>query len=393
MSAAVHLVWSEEFLGYDFGPGHPMAPLRLHLTMELVRALDLDGAPGLTVVPAEPADDQALGAVHEADYLAAVRAGAAGVPDPARGLGTSDNPLFPGMHQASALIAGASLAGARAIWTGQARRAVNIAGGLHHAMPGHAAGFCIYNDCAVAIQWLLDAGAQRVLYVDVDAHHGDGVEAAFWNDPRVVTVSVHQSGQTIFPGTGFAQDIGGAQARGSAVNVALPPGVGDVPWLRAIEAVLAPVAADFTPEIIVSQHGADSHGHDPLTDMNVSVDAHRAAAAMIEGLATEYSGGRWLATGGGGYDIGSTVPRTWAHLVAVVAGVELPAQTPVPASWQDLVVEFGLGPAPETIGERMLPEVRSWVDGYDPADDVDRAIMATRNRVFPARGLDPMTAC
>lgn len=389
---AAQLIWSEELLGYNFGPGHPMAPLRLELTMDLVRSLGLLQAPGLVVAEAEAVDEDLLAAVHEPQYLAAVRAGATGVADPGRGIGTVDNPLFAAMHRASALIAGASVAGARAVWTGAAKRAVNVAGGLHHAMAGTASGFCIYNDCALAIRWLLDQGAQRVLYIDIDAHHGDGVEAAFWDDPRVVTISVHQSGQTLFPGTGFAQDFGGPAAQGSAINLPLPPDVSDGPWLRAIEAVVGPVVADFAPQVIVSQHGADSHWRDPLTQMDISVDAQRAAAALIAGYAEEHSQGRWLATGGGGYDVAATVPRVWTHLVALVAGVDLSAETPTPASWREAIEARGLGPAPTTMGERAVGEQRAWVDGYDPADAVDRAIMATRNKVFPARGLEPMTA-
>ncbi|MGC0143022.1 acetoin utilization protein AcuC [Pseudactinotalea sp. Z1732] len=392
MTARVQLPWSPELLTYNFGPGHPMAPVRTRLAFALLEHLGLLQSPQVHLIEATAADDAMLGTVHEPGYIQAVRRGGRGTPDEQRGLGTMDNPLFEAMHDSSALIAGASVAAARAVWTGQVPHAVNIAGGLHHAMAGRAGGFCIYNDVAIAIRWLLDHGAERVLYVDVDAHHGDGVEAAFWDEPRVVTVSVHQNGETIFPGTGFAQDIGGPNAQGHAVNVALPPGVDDKPWLRAVEAVLVPVAKEFGPQVIVSQHGADAHRHDPLTQMDVSVDAQVAAAQMIAQVAAEHAQDRWVATGGGGYDVAATVPRVWARLVAAAAGVDIRADTPTPQAWRDLVADLGLGPAPETMGEGMDTGIRSWVDGYDPADSVDRAIMATRRSAFPALGLDPLTA-
>lgn len=386
------LPWSEQLLGYDFGPGHPMAPVRTRLAFDLIQHLGLLDHPDVHVEAVKPADDETLARVHDLDFIAAVRAAGGGAADPGRGLGTADNPIFPQMHEASALVAGASVAAAQAVWSGQAEHAVNIAGGLHHAMPGRAGGFCIYNDVAVAIQWLLDNGAQRVLYIDVDAHHGDGVESVFWDSDQVLTISIHQSGQTLFPGTGFAQDCGSPAAKGYAINAALPPGVSDGPWLRALEAIAVPAGREFAPDVIVSQHGADAHGRDPLTDMDVSVDAQAQAARLIAELAAEVSHDRWIATGGGGYDIGETVPRVWANLTSIAAGRPLAPEVEIPPAWRELVESLGLGPAPARMGERRLPAHRPWVDGFDPADPVDQAIMATRRSAFPALGLDPMTA-
>lgn len=392
MSVPVTLPWSERLLGYDFGVGHPMAPVRLRLTLELLEALGLLADPAVHLVDADVAGDDALTTVHEAAYVRAVRAASDGTPDRARGLGTEDDPIFPGMHEASARIVGATLAGARAVWGEEPAHAVSLAGGMHHAMPSRAAGFCVYNDVAVAIAWLLANGCERVLYVDIDAHHGDGVERIFWNDPRVVTVSVHQSGETLFPGTGFAQDIGSVGARGSAVNVPLPPGTSDRGWLRAIEAVAGPVARAFAPQVLVSQHGCDAHPRDPLTGLEVSVDAQRAAAQLIAGWAAEHAGDRWLATGGGGYDLVSTVPRVWSHLVAVSLGRPIDPDAPVPASWQELARRLTGADVPTQMGEGRNVQYRPWLDGYDPADPVDRAITATRRAVFPHHGLEPMTA-
>ncbi|MPV50472.1 MULTISPECIES: acetoin utilization protein AcuC [unclassified Pseudactinotalea] len=381
MSEQTVLVWSEELLTYHFGASHPMAPTRLGLTRELVRAFGL--CEGVRVVDPPVATDAELELVHRPEYIAAVRAGAASA---RYGLGTADDPVFAGMHEAAARIAGGTLQAAREVWSGRARHAVNFAGGMHHAMPGRASGFCIYNDAAVAIRWLLDQGARRVAYVDIDAHHGDGVERAFWDDPRVLTISVHQSGMSLFPGTGFAQDCGGPHARGMAVNVALPPDTGDEPWLRAVEAVAAPLLAEFRPEVLVSQHGCDSHPRDPLTELRVSVDAQRIAAEQLGRWAADHADDRWVALGGGGYDIASTVPRVWANLVAIASGQPVDPERLLPARWRAHVHSLG-AEVPQTMTDGRRPRLRPFDDGYDPADPVDQAILATRRVVFPEHGL------
>ena len=240
------------------------------------------------------------------------------------------------MHEASALIAGASVAAAEAVWRGEARRAVNIAGGLHHAMPGRASGFCVYNDPAVAIARLLDLGAERVAYVDVDVHHGDGVQAVFYDDPRVLTVSLHETPLALFPGTGFPDETGGPGAEGSAVNVPLPPGTGDAGWLRAFHAVVPSVLRAFRPQMLFTQCGADSHRLDPLADLRLSVDGQRAAYLALRGLAEELCDGRWVATGGGGYALVEVVPRAWTHLLAMATGEPLDPATPTPPAWREL---------------------------------------------------------
>lgn len=392
MSASVTLPWSDSLLDYNFGAGHPMAPLRLRLTMDLLADLGILHHPGLIRADAPVADEATLTTVHDREYVQAVRAASDGVVDTSCGLGTDDNPIFARMHEASARIVGATVTGADAVSTAGGAHAVSLAGGMHHAMAARAAGFCVYNDVAAGIARLLANGMERVLYIDIDAHHGDGVERIFWDDPRVVTISVHQSGQSLFPGTGFAQDIGGSAARGSAINVPLPAGTTDAGWLRAIDAVAGPVVAEFSPQVLVSQHGCDSHARDPLTGLSISVDAQRAAAQMIAEWARRYAGDRWLATGGGGYDLIWTVPRVWAHLVAISLGAPLDADGAVPALWQDRVRELTGQDPPATMGEGHSAQFRPWVDGYDPADPVDRAIMATRRSVFPRHGLEPMTA-
>ena len=332
MACTLHVAWDEALIAYDFGAGHPLAPVRVELTIELARAFGLFDEPGVMARRPAPATDAELGLVHDPRYIAAVRRAGGTRPDHSRpggsrpdpsllsfGLGTPDDPVFAGMHEASALVAGATLAAARAVWTGAAQHGASIAGGLHHAMRGNASGFCIYNDPAIAIAWLLEAGAERIAYVDIDVHHGDGVQAAFYGDPRVLTISLHESPATLFPGTGWPSETGAAGAAGAAVNVALPAGTRDAGWLRAFHAVVPPLLRAFRPAILVSQHGCDTHWLDPLADLQLSIDGQRAAHAAIHELAHQVADGRWLLTGGGGYELLQVVPRTWTHLLAEAA--------------------------------------------------------------------------
>jgi acetoin utilization protein AcuC len=390
MSRSLHVIWDDSFLDYNFGPNHPMAPVRVDLTVRLARALGVLDLPNVVVTGAPVADDAVLQLVHDAGYVAAVRKVSADPqPDLDHGLGTDDNPVFAGMHEASAHVVGASVLCAEQVWAGRSEHAVNIAGGLHHAMPAAASGFCVYNDPAVAIRRLLELGARRVAYVDVDVHHGDGVERIFWNEPRVLTISVHESGQVLFPGTGWPRDIGGPDAEGSAVNLALPPGTGDASWLRAFHAVVPHLLEEFRPDVLVTQHGCDSHFLDPLAHLTLSVDAQRASYAALHDMAHRFAGGRWVATGGGGYEVVDVVPRAWTHLIAEAAGHPVPPETPTPPEWRE-TIERRLGrPAPARMTDGRDGSFRPWSTGYDPGDHVDRAVMATRNAVFPLHGLDP----
>jgi acetoin utilization protein AcuC len=231
----------------------------------------------------------------------------------------------------------------------------------------------VYNDPAIAIAWLLAQGVERVAYVDIDVHHGDGVQAAFWADPRVLTISLHEHPATLFPGTGLPTETGAAGAEGSAVNVALPAGTGDAGWLRAFHAVVPPLLRAFRPQVLVSQHGCDTHWTDPLANLELSIDAQRTAHAAIHQLAHETAGGRWLLTGGGGY-----------------SGSPIDPHAPTPAGWRDYVRRRTGRSAPELMTEDRPTRFASFESGYDPADPVDRMIMATRNAVFPLHGLMPL---
>ncbi|MGH3459562.1 acetoin utilization protein AcuC [Aeromicrobium sp.] len=388
MSDRSSLVFDDRLTSYNFGQAHPMAPVRVELTMQLARELGVIDL--LDVVGADPCTVDALCAVHTDEYVERVQelSADATAADPSVGLGTSDNPVFAGMHEASALIAGASVEAARRVWTGEAKRAANIAGGLHHAMPGTASGFCIYNDVALAVQWLLDHGAERVAYVDVDAHHGDGVQAIFYDDPRVLTVSIHEGPQTLFPGTGFASETGGPGAEGTSVNVALPPGTSDAGWLRAFHAVVPAVVRAFGPDVLVTQHGCDSHMDDPLTNLMLSIDGQRASYLALEELAEELTEGRWVVTGGGGYAVTTVVPRIWTHLLAILAGSPVEPETATTSGWRAEVERLSGRSAPQSMTEGRAPSFRDWDLGYDPESWLDRCVQATRTESFPLLGID-----
>jgi acetoin utilization protein AcuC len=393
VSASVLVVWSEDLLRYDHGAAHPMAPGRLALTMALSRSLSVLTRPNVRVAAPESAADPVLELVHDSGYVAAVR-GAPSAPFaallPRFGLGGADNPIFNRMHEASALVVGGTVQAARAVAIGEAQHAVNLAGGLHHAMPSAASGFCVYNDAAVAIAELLADGTRRVAYVDLDAHHGDGVETVFYRDPRVLTISLHESGYTAFPGTGFPDETGGGAAAGTAVNVALPAHTGDAGWLRAFHAVVPPLLRAFQPEILITQLGCDSHRRDPMANLDLTVDAHRSSYATLHRLAHQLTGGRWVAVGGGGYNTVQVVPRSWTHLLAEATGNPLDPNIETPQEWRQLVRRSTGHQAPETLSDGATPAYRAWDAGDgDRYDRLDRAVAATRRAVFPEHGLDP----
>ncbi len=398
--AQVEIVWDEQLTAYDHGPGHPLRPVRLELTMSLARQIGVLDRPGIRFRAPTMASDELLGLVHDPLYVGFVKRVAPGhlVNAAGRhfGFGSADNPIFDRMHEASALVSGASVTAAAAVWGGTAKRAVNLSGGLHHAMRDHASGFCVYDDPAVAIAWLLAAGAQRVAYVDVDVHHGDGVQAAFYGDPRVLTISLHESGRTLFPGTGFASEIGTGDGAGYSANVALPAGTGDAEWLRAFEAVVPPLLEAFQPQILVTQHGCDTHSLDPLAHLRCTVDGQRAAYRRLAQLADSTAGGKWVAVGGGGYEIGQVVPRAWTHLLAELTGEQVNGATP--GDWCEQVRRRVGGPAPAALTDlgpeaADLPASLAGLYGApwhgSSGDPLDESIMATRRAVFPLHGLQP----
>jgi acetoin utilization protein AcuC len=238
------------------------------------------------------------------------------------------------------------------ILRGEVQHAFHPGGGLHHAMPARASGFCVYDDPALAIARARRDGL-RVLYVDLDVHHGDGVQAIHWSDPGVLTLSIHETGTALFPGTGFPDELGGGAAVGTKVNVPLDPGTGELGWLAAVELVLPALAEAFRPEVIVSQHGADAHAFDPLAHLRVTTTAMGAAARLVDALSHRYADGRWLATGGGGYDVYRVVPRDWAHVWLAASHQAVPGA--IPAAWRerwaDDAERYGQAPIPTTFDD------------------------------------------
>jgi acetoin utilization protein AcuC len=363
---------------YDHGFRHPLRPQRVLLTWELIAAYGIDLDPGVVRLGAEPADDETLMLVHTPEFIEATRDAGHGIDGPwgRFGYGVVDNPIFDDMHEAGALVAGASLAAARAVLSGEVAHAFNAAGGLHHAMPDRASGFCVYDDPAVAIAWLLTQGVERIAYVDVDVHHGDGVQAIFWNEPRVLTVSIHEYAPEIgfFPGTGSISERGGPDAPDSVVNLPLPPGTSDEGWLEAFRTAVPPIVRAFGPDVLVTQLGCDSHATDPLAHLALTTAAYRVTAAVLHELAHEAAGGRWVATGGGGYQWARVVPRAWTIGFAEMAQASPPDEIPEP--WIERAEFESRGEVPATLSDP--PARRSPAD--EEAVAVGAAVLGERGR-------------
>jgi len=379
VSRAVELIWyGDDAPWYDHGAQHPLRPARVILTRRLIHDYGLiDGLKARETVARYATHDE-LRLVHTERYIDAVtRAGHGEDGDWWRfGLGPGDNPIFDQMHEASARVAGASLAAAEAVLSGRSEHAFNPAGGLHHAMPEQASGFCVYDDPAIAIAWLLAQGVGRVAYVDVDVHHGDGPQAVFYRDPRVLTISLHQYGR-IFPGTGDVSESGAGEAEGTKVNVPLPASTTDREWLTAFRAVVPPLVRAWKPDVLVTQLGCDTHVTDPLAELDLSTSAYRETALVLHELAHEAAGGRWLATGGGGYQWARVVPRAWTIYFAEMAGVRVPDE--IPESWIEAAEREAGYEVPATLSEPPT--------GPGNPSAVQRVIDRVKTRIFPAHGL------
>jgi acetoin utilization protein AcuC len=376
------LVYHDDFLRYEFGKGHALREVRLQLTRDLMGAYGLLEE-GVELAP-KPAPEAAILRVHEPAYVDVVRRLSA---DPhglsyEHGLGTADNPVFAGMYEASALQAGATLLACEQVATKRYTRAFNVGGGFHHAMPDRASGFCIFNDPAIGIRSLLDDhGVSRILYVDIDAHHGDGVQSIFYADPRVMTISLHEDGHYLFPGSGFVDEIGRGEGEGYAVNVPLPPYTRDVSYLYAFQEIVPPLARAFRPEIVVSQLGADGHHLDPLTHLLLTSETYEAVGRILDELSRELCGGRWVGVGGGGYDV-TAVPRVWTLLFAQMAGVRLDDALPV--DWlKECRHVAGAVPTDKSLRDHGRADEEPHVPRA-----AKRTVDELRRLVFPHHGLD-----
>jgi acetoin utilization protein AcuC len=337
------VVYGPRSLDYDFGPDHPLTPRRFRPSIELMRSV---GASNF-VEPREATDTE-LRRLHAPEFIDTVKSfDHEPYRPPAMGIGPGDCPPFHGMHDASAAVAGGSIDAVDRILAGEVEHAFHPGGGLHHASVARASGFCIYNDVALGVARARDAG-HRVLYVDLDVHHGDGTQALFWNDPNVLTFSIHESGRTLFPGSGWDDEIGGPDASGTSLNVPLHAYSGDASWQPIVADVVPALAEAFRPTFLVSQHGCDSHALDPLAHLRLTTNAYRFATVLLDEIAHQWTGGRWLATGGGGYDAYRVVPRSWSLVWLAQAHRELAEETDAGwrARWSAEAERYGQAPPP-----------------------------------------------
>lgn len=309
-------IYSEELLNYKFSSQHPFNQFRLKLTLDLLKKLN--AIEENMIVPPKMATEEELALIHDYHYIQAVKQAGDGklTPELAEnyGLDTEDTPIFPKMHDASSYLVGGALTAVDYVMSGKVKHALHLGGGLHHGFRGKASGFCIYNDSAVAIKYLQEKYHARVLYVDTDAHHGDGVQWAFYDDPNVCTLSIHETGRYLFPGTGNITERGQGKGYGYSFNIPLDAFTEDESWLYAYETSLREIAEFFKPDVILTQNGADSHYYDPLTHLSASMKIYREIPKLAHEIAHTYCNGKWIAVGGGGYDIWRVVPRAWAHI-------------------------------------------------------------------------------
>jgi acetoin utilization protein AcuC len=368
-------IYTDEWAKYAYGLHHPLKPMRLHLTYELMQAYGLLGVPACTI-PAVEASTEALLRFHAPEYLQVLEAVSEGVtvPDMHRyGIGPGDNPVFPGLLRFSALAVGASLQAAQIVEAGEAPVAFNIAGGLHHGMPAYASGFCYLNDIAVAIDYLVGRG-HRVAYIDIDTHHGDGVQAAYYRTDSVLTISLHESGKYLFPGTGFAHEIGEEAGRGYSVNVPLHPYTDDEVFTWAFRQVVPPLLSAFQPDILVTQLGVDTFRSDPLSDLELTTEGFSTMVEVFRELSLP-----WVALGGGGYDV-PNVSRAWTLAWAIMNDCPLPND--LPATYLEASRSAGY---PHNSGQllRDAPHRSAWKRRERTWQEAERAVEYLKEHVFP----------
>lgn len=356
---------------YRFHDEHPFHPIRLQLTENLLKACgsltDAQTAPPFSLEEAE----RVVRDIHRADYIEAVTQLSVSSPDPAAiklaekyGLQQEgDTPYFLGMHDAALSVTAGSLAAADAVMSGRSQHALNLAGGLHHAFPDRASGFCVYNDAAAAISYIRQKYQARVLYIDTDVHHGDGVQWFFYADPDVFTLSIHETGKFLFPGTGFHHERGEASGYGACLNLSMEPYTEDESWLECFQEAIEHAARSFKPDIIVTQHGCDAHAFDPLAHIHCSMRIYREMPRIINDIAERYNQGKWVALGGGGYDHWRVVPRAWSLLWLEMSGHPLLAQIDksplgglLPSQWS----AFSLADIPTQLPLAWLDDTSKW---------------------------------
>ena len=324
---------------------HVFRPVRLRYTYELLEGVGAFEAENGRLVDPRHATDDEVQTFHTPDYAAAVKSFGQGrmLVDPGRYNFSQhgDNPTYPGMYDAATLVVGGSLLAADMIVDGEVDAAFNPGGGLHHAAAGFTSGFCVFNDAVIAIKRMVERG-MKVAYVDIDVHHGDGVQNAFYDTDSVLTISVHESGRFIFPGTGYPNETGSGSGTGYAVNLPLAPYTDDEVYHEAFGEVVPPLVRAFEPDVIVTQLGIDTYHSDILGHLYITTQGFTTAVEMLSGMAE-----RWLALGGGGYDV-EAVARCWALAYGVMLGREWPEETP--ESYKE---RSGIGTLRDVSGPRL----------------------------------------
>lgn len=329
-------VYSSEQLGYKFSDSHPFNHKRLNLTVDLLKKIH--ALKDEDIIPARMATDEEIALAHDKSYIEVVKQAGKGLLTPEQtihyGIGTEDTPIFANMHEASSYLVGGTLQAVDSVMQGLSRHALNLGGGLHHGFFGRASGFCIYNDSSVAIKYLRKHYNVRVLYVDTDAHHGDGVQWAFYDDPNVCTLSIHETGRYLFPGTGNVTERGSGIGYGTTFNFPVDAFTEDESFLAIYEKAMIEIFEYFKPDVVFTQNGADAHFLDPLTHLYGTMNIYREIPKLAHKLAHEYCNGRWIAVGGGGYDVWRVVPRAWSYIWTEMN--DLPSPTgPLPKEWLD----------------------------------------------------------
>ena len=374
MARKAAFVYDDVLSGHVMSDTHPLRPIRLKYTYELLEAYGAFNAPNAQVVEPRRTTEEEILTFHTPDYLRAVQSfsrGETSLSPAPYNFGPGDNPVYEGIYEAASWSTGASVRAAELVILGEADVAFSVSGGLHHAMRGYAYGFCVFNDPVIAINALVSSG-MRVAYVDIDCHHGDGVQHAFYDTDAVLTISLHESGAFLFPGTGFTQETGSGRGRGYSVNLPLYPYTSDEVYLWAFREVVPPLLRAFRPDVLVTQLGIDSHYRDPITHLALTVQGFAEAVAELAQLAP----GKWLALGGGGYDL-QAVARAWTRAYGVMSEQEFPDD--IPASYGERYGISSLNDPDELpIKDSLLKETRSFAEN---------SVTAVRKLVFPALGV------
>ncbi|MFS0787526.1 acetoin utilization protein AcuC [Shouchella sp. 1P09AA] len=352
-------IYGADAYPYKFSETHPFHPLRLQLTHSL---LDQMGAlDNTTTISPKRATDDELALIHDPKFIEAVKEGGAGTLQNGKaetfGLGTEDTPVFPNMHEASSYLVGGTLAACDAVLRDGYQHAFHLGGGLHHGFRGRASGFCVYNDSSIAIEYMRQTYNARVLYIDTDAHHGDGVQWAFYEDPDVCTLSIHETGRYLFPGTGHVTEKGSGKGFGYSINIPLDAFTEDESFLHAYKESLREAVDFFRPDLILTQNGADAHYYDPLSHLHLSIDAFKEIPRLVHEIAHEYCEGRWVAIGGGGYDKWRVVPRAWSYIwLAMTEQLHL-AEGDIPKTWLDQWQNQATEILPSTWSDPAFPTI------------------------------------